>query len=714
MFSSRFCSDKSVVLAVNGTKYGDSLSITNNSCQLITPERQFVLRTHRATRFRQCGVATATSKMKIVVDDILTLLDRYAKKQYSNKKLCDELVSRASELMRKDNVVIELPNKKGELSFYYPRRLLIPVQETSRHSVSDVKFESASSSSDPDSDNDGQIFVNGKISAKRLRKLMKEARAARCRTRFPLPVILYKGKYICRSATLSSVIEMYTRKSMEYFATQSDGSDDGESPVLSEDEQNLLDSNRRNDMVLLKALNVTTIIDLMVENKKVKYGIRVSSSEKVDKEERYKSFLILSLPYPGCEFFRNFRDNDYSGYGLVFDWSQPYVDAQLQVPTNLITAELDIEWHMYKKWDLIEMTQNYLLLLLKYVQTQDTGILVHCISGWDRTPLFISLLRISLWADGEIHQTLSTLEMLYFTLAYDWVLFGHHLPNRLDKGEVIFYFCFYMLKYIQDEEFVVRNKNSDCGSTSSIEVLRTDSEMMPGGDNPGSSISLNSISSFASRTSSSRHDTQTYISSGIGLTGNGASSSVAITGRNNGASRYDGATDGELAEIESLNSFNGNNSGSSSSIGFVSEDSSNHNIQSSPQSKKTSPVTVPSRRQRQESTSSHYSVGSWQMVSSVGSYRIDDSASEMAKNHPQQSQSGNSPQQPSASTLNANQATGRESGRSNHKSLRNQRLDEMRILFCNCYGRTISLDYNPGVESTFSGLWGNLAQKVFY
>ena len=27
-----------------------------------------------------------------------------------------------------------------------------------------------------------------------------------------------------------------------------------------------------------------------------------------------------------------------------------------------------------------------------------SGVLVHCISGWDRTPMFISLLRISLWA----------------------------------------------------------------------------------------------------------------------------------------------------------------------------------------------------------------------------------------------------------------------------------------------------------------------------
>ena len=54
----------------------------------------------------------------------------------------------------------------------------------------------------------------------------------------------------------------------------------------------------------------------------------------------------------------------------------------------------------------------------------DGGILVHCISGWDRTPLFISLLRLSLWADAVIHRSLSPLEILYLTIAYDWFLFG--------------------------------------------------------------------------------------------------------------------------------------------------------------------------------------------------------------------------------------------------------------------------------------------------
>lgn len=72
-----------------------------------------------------------------------------------------------------------------------------------------------------------------------------------------------------------------------------------------------------------------------------------------------------------------------------------------------------------------------------------------------RTPLFVSLLRLSLWADGVIHQSLNATQILFLTLAYDWFLFGHDLPDRLTKGEEIFVFCFYALKYIQEEEFSV-------------------------------------------------------------------------------------------------------------------------------------------------------------------------------------------------------------------------------------------------------------------
>lgn len=41
---------------------------------------------------------------------------------------------------------------------------------------------------------------------------------------------------------------------------------------------------------------------------------------------------------------------------------------------------------------------SFFSLLLPAPGADDSGLLVHCISGWDRTPLFISLLRLSLWA----------------------------------------------------------------------------------------------------------------------------------------------------------------------------------------------------------------------------------------------------------------------------------------------------------------------------
>jgi hypothetical protein len=47
------------------------------------------------------------------------------------------------------------------------------------------------------------------------------------------------------------------------------------------------------------------------------------------------------------------------------------------------------------------------------------------IIGWDRTPLYISLLRILLWAEGLVHQSLDVDQMLYLTVAYDWLLFGY-------------------------------------------------------------------------------------------------------------------------------------------------------------------------------------------------------------------------------------------------------------------------------------------------
>ena len=68
--------------------------------------------------------------------------------------------------------------------------------------------------------------------------------------------------------------------------------------------------------------------------------------------------------------------------------------------------------------------------------------MIHCVSGKDHIPLFVSLLCLSLQVvsyytisndtivhvcirvqDGKVHKSLSAAEMLYFTIAYDRLLF---------------------------------------------------------------------------------------------------------------------------------------------------------------------------------------------------------------------------------------------------------------------------------------------------
>ena len=112
------------------------------------------------------------------------------------------------------------------------------------------------------------------------------------------------------------------------------------------------------------------------------------------------------------------------------------------------------QWSAYRDWTIVTLTKNYLTLLLYTLcSSPASGLSIHCVSGWDRTPLFISLLRLSLWADGEVHQSLSASGILFLTLAYDWCLFSHHLHNRHSKQEDILYFAFDFLQYITAAKF---------------------------------------------------------------------------------------------------------------------------------------------------------------------------------------------------------------------------------------------------------------------
>uniref|UniRef100_A0A671TL21 Myotubularin related protein 14 n=1 Tax=Sparus aurata TaxID=8175 RepID=A0A671TL21_SPAAU len=358
----------------------------------------------------------------------------------------EEIEKHCLELFARDYKYSIIHNANGEVCGHYPRQIVFLEYECT--DVERDRFEST-------------------VQITKLQDLVNRSKLARCRGRFVCPVILYNGKHICRSSTLAGWGELYGRTGYNYIF--SGGADDTwtESEEVLEDDSavrngdsQLFDKVRGHDIKLLRYLSVRYICDLMVENKKVKFGLNVTSSEKADKAQRYADFTLLSVPYPGCEFFKDYKDRDYTAEGLVFNWNQDYVDAPLTIPV-CFTQNLNIDWTQYQSWDLVEQTQNYLKLLLHIINSDDeSGLLVHCISGWDRTPLFVSLLRLSLWADGAVHASLEPSQILYLTIAYDWFLFGHMLPDRLSKGEEIFFFCFNFLKHIVSEKFSAVKKLS--------------------------------------------------------------------------------------------------------------------------------------------------------------------------------------------------------------------------------------------------------------
>ncbi|KAM6214483.1 phosphatidylinositol-3,5-bisphosphate 3-phosphatase MTMR14 [Rhynchocyon petersi] len=373
------------------------------------------------------------------------LLEEFSRTQYRAKDgsgnggtRVERIEKRCLELFGRDYCYSVIENVNGEICGHYPRHIVF------------LEYESSEKEKDT---------FESTVQVSKLQELINRSKVARCRGRFVCPVILFKGKHICRSATLAGWGELYGRTGYNYIFsggaddTWADAEDITEDCALRSADMRLFDKVRGHDIKLLRYLSVKYICDLMVENKKVKFGVNVTSSEKVDKAQRYADFTLLSIPYPGCEFFKEYKDRDYMAEGLIFNWKQDYVDAPLSIPSSLAHT-LNIDWSQYQNWDLVQQTQNYLKLLLSIVNSDDdNGLLVHCISGWDRTPLFISLLRLSLWADRLIHTSLKPAEVLYLTVAYDWFLFGHMLVDRLSKGEEIFFFCFNFLKHITSEEF---------------------------------------------------------------------------------------------------------------------------------------------------------------------------------------------------------------------------------------------------------------------
>ncbi|OXU26982.1 hypothetical protein TSAR_008803 [Trichomalopsis sarcophagae] len=633
----------------------------------------------------------ASNMSEITPKDLQDLLQYFSKNTYRAKdadSTSQGIMQRCILLANLDYTHTVISNNSGDLSAQYPSSLII-LEDEKHHNqnVSDTPTPPQRTT---------ETIYESVYNFPTLAEKIRNARFARCRSRFPLPVIFYKRRYVCRSATISGGPEIYGRSGLEYFfpANQSGNTaastQDIEVAGNGEYEWQLFDKVRSQDIKLLKSLNVGTIIDLMVEKKKVKFGVNVTSSEKVDKEKRYSDFTLVSLPYPGCEFFKAFRENDYQAFDLFFDWEQTHVDADIVVPDDPISAQLHITWDEYKNWNLIHLTQNYFKLILKYLNESSSSMLIHCISGWDRTPLFISLLRISLWADGLIHQSLNAHQMLYFTIAYDWMLFGHDLRDRLAKGEEIFYFCFFFLKHIQLEEYsmhkrqysqkhVVLRNDSD----SQLDNVMFDNDSAVPLSSVSSNLSLNSCCSNVSQNSRDGQDTNPP--------------SVFHSTSLDEQPQQDAPSNGNVAP-ESLYS-SPNKEGSTANQGSRSP--------LPPLGKRTSPVAVPVPgrvRQRNESSSSG---GSWQIISGTGSLRGSTSAHADACSCFSSTTSG-----PQGQTSCDSSTTVIEED-SYYIAARKNKLETLRQSFYTVYTQSVGLKMKDNSETTGIGQFlGNFAEKV--
>jgi len=104
---------------------------------------------------------------------------------------------------------------------------------------------------------------------------------------------------------------------------------------------------------------------------------------------------------------------------------------------------------------VVTLLQNYMRYIFYLLRNSDdkSGILIHCISGWDRTPMFVGIIRILLWAEGLVHKSLDADQILFLVVGYDWLLFGHQLISRLKEGSQILYFSFWVLQHLLDDEF---------------------------------------------------------------------------------------------------------------------------------------------------------------------------------------------------------------------------------------------------------------------
>uniref|UniRef100_A0A7M5VB12 Tyrosine specific protein phosphatases domain-containing protein n=2 Tax=Clytia hemisphaerica TaxID=252671 RepID=A0A7M5VB12_9CNID len=386
---------------------------------------------------------------EINYDELVKMLVYSAKNLFtangSSKQLGMQM--KCMELFEKDYKIQIIDNDEGELCTTYPNKMayFLGYQDEEEDRIS---RESARSLP---------------IAPGRYRQYVERTKTARVYSRFILPCIFMKNfKVVSRAATISTTAEVFWKNGIRGILPQKFSSRMDRDKKYADDswDLNIVNKKRLVDIELLKQMNIQYIVDMMVEVKKIKHGVIVSSSEKVDKHQRYKEFDLICTPFPGCELMMD-MDQLFSKEGLFFDWTEDFVNTELMVPNTVLQYADEIDWTKYKEWDIVLLLQNYMLLMIRTLREGKSNMMIHCISGWDRTPMWTCLLRLSLWADGETHPNLNADEILYLTLAYDWFFFGHNLGNRRRRGEFVLHFTYMFLPYIRSEKYSIHGRDSE-------------------------------------------------------------------------------------------------------------------------------------------------------------------------------------------------------------------------------------------------------------
>ena len=195
-----------------------------------------------------------------------------------------------------------------------------------------------------------------------LKPLFRLSRFSRVHGRFVCPVILVHNKNICRSSTLAIQAEAIFNNihaaskqmlgSLWDFAGFGGGGGGNQTthataPVAASSQQQAsavqvgLEGQRAHDIQLLLHTGTSYVADLMVEHRKKKLGVALTSSEK-NEQWRYSHLKLNALPYPGCEFFTEYKAAGHSGLNLFFNWSQSFISSDLLLshPHPMIPDEM--------------------------------------------------------------------------------------------------------------------------------------------------------------------------------------------------------------------------------------------------------------------------------------------------------------------------------------------------------------------------------------